>query len=118
MLKSLKKRIDEFASSNEGFDDLLAKALRHKSAKAERIEKARDTNGIRPAMDNRNYGASARNAFKFTHRAVESLDRTTEAARAKNCAYSSMLLSQLCQMAAALSLQHRTLIEFSGNGFK
>lgn len=117
MLKSLKKRIDDFASSTEGFDDLLAKGLRHKSAKAERMEKARDTNGIRQTVD-RNYGAGARNAFKFTHRAVESLDRTIEATREKNCAYSSILLSQLCQMAAALSLQHRTLIEFSNNGFK
>jgi len=117
MLKSMKKRIDDFASSTEGLDDLLAKALRHKSAKAERIEKARDTNGIRPSMDSRSYSVNG-NAFKFTHRAVESLDRTTEAAKARNCAYSSILLSQLCQMAAALSLQHRTLIEFSSNGFK
>ncbi len=108
----LKQKVDSIATSTEGFDEMLSKALSHTISKAERVERARDAgvgaNGLVTA---------SRNAFKFTHMAVESPGRgESDGVKIKNCAYTAILLSQLCQVAAALSLQHTALVEYVNDG--
>uniref|UniRef100_A0A915CRY5 FHF complex subunit HOOK-interacting protein C-terminal domain-containing protein n=1 Tax=Ditylenchus dipsaci TaxID=166011 RepID=A0A915CRY5_9BILA len=102
VLKNLKIRIDAYASSTEGFEEMLRRGIRHKISRAERYEKSdrhNDSGGRRTDRNTPSTVAptttSARAAFRFTHKAMESVDRL------------------LCQMFAAYALQQTSALEYS-----
>lgn len=123
----MKRRIDAYASSTDGFDDMLKRGLRHKITRAERFEKSgwashsescallssarRRT--IYMAESTRSNSGNA--TFRFTHKAMESQERVADSSRNRNFAYAAILLSQLCQICAAFALQHNTPPIFSAS---
>lgn len=117
-------RIDAYASSTEGFDEMLQRGIRHKIQRAQRFEKSqRDVSSCRQnAMtrhSDRLQTSSSRSVvsgFRFTHKAMESRERVADTSRSKNYAYAAILLSQLCQMCAAYALQHSAAVESSFRG--
>ncbi|KAI1721330.1 retinoic acid induced 16-like protein [Ditylenchus destructor] len=113
VLNSLKMRIDAYATATEGFDEMLKRGIRHKVTLAERFEKSERLDSVaRRQVTDRSGGSSARAAFRFSHKAIESVDRVTDSSRNKNYAYAAIILSQLAQIFAAYSLQHSATVEY------
>lgn len=122
-MKSLKMRIDAYASSTDGFEEMLQRGIRHKISRAERFKKSNNENSIynRRTTDRSLTARSnpTQSGFRFTHKAMESQEQIMDSSRNKNYAYAAIILSQLCQIAAAYALQHSAAIEYSfKNGAK
>lgn len=116
-MKNLKMRIDAYASSTDGFEEMLQRGIRHKISRAERFEKSTIENNRRTT--DRGRLNLIQSGFRFTHKAMESHERIIDSSRNKNYAYAAIILSQLCQICAAYALQHSAAIEYSfKNGTK
>lgn len=120
-MKNLKMRVDAYASSTDGFEEMLQRGIRHKITKAERFEKSQDNlySSRRTTTDRSLSTARSANGFRFTHKAMESRERIVDTLRSKNYAYAAIILSQLCQICAAYALQHSAAVEYTfKNGAK
>lgn len=138
IMEGLRARIDAYASSTDGFDDLMRRGVRHRNNRADRFDKVADrfhntenSSGIHsdrrhfnqtstspfcgaPHLSRNNGGASSGStSFRFTHKAMESQDRIADSSRSKNFANAAILLSQLSQICAVFALQQTPAIERS-----
>ncbi|KAK6022955.1 hypothetical protein OSTOST_11327 [Ostertagia ostertagi] len=123
VLSKLKQRVDAAASSIEGLDVYVGRALRTLNGRAEKMERHFDGYRILPRDDafapvtsllrGRPFGGSGRRSHGIryhSHKAVESEAAARDDAATKNIVHAAIVLANLCQFLAGIALQQSVVV--------